>query len=422
MRKLFDINTWREVFETLKKNKKRTLTTMSGVFWGLLLLTLLLSFGEGFINGQKLVFNALGDNGNINVVVPETTSTPYLGYAKDRTIYLTEKDCQALLANFPSITSIETMVTNWQGYTLYANGVKASASMLCGVSPNYFYTMKVNVVEGRLLNPKDEAQKTHNCLLGLNLAKRLFPEESPIGKTIQLLNTSYAVVGVIEPVSDNFSISGDLRSQIIIPQSLMTSLYVPEGNFQALIIVFKNDLKKPSELSQSLLSFLQKRHDIAPNDQSAIRVFDTSQMVRISNAMILGISILVWVVGMGTLLAGIIGITNILLVSISERTKEIGIRKALGARNKDIRFQILLESFTITFIAGILGTALGVGIMLVINSLMKKGSNAILYHPLIPTSVAFITILIIAISGLLAGILPLSRALKIDTIKALQDE
>lgn len=294
--------------------------------------------------------------------------------------------------------------------------------MLYGVSPNYFYTMKVNVVEGRLLNPKDEAQKTHNCLLGLNLAKRLFPEESAIGKTIQLLNTSYAVVGVIEPVSDHFSAFGDLRSEIIIPQSLMTSLYVPERNFQALIIVFKNDHKKPSELSQSLLSFLQKRHDIAPNDQSAIRVFDTSQMVRISNAMILGISILVWIVGMGTLLAGIIGITNILLVSISERTKEIGIRKALGARNKDIRFQILLESFTITFIAGILGTALGVGIMLVINSLMKKGSNAILYHPLIPTSVAFITILIIAISGLLAGILPLSRALKIDTIKALQDE
>lgn len=422
MQRLFDRSTWTEVFETLKKNKKRTLTTMAGVFWGLLLLTLLLSFGEGLINGQRRAFNALGDDGQVVIVSPSLTTIPYKGYAKDRPIYLTDQDCKALKASFPAINTIETIVTNWSRRgSIYANGIKNTYFMLYGVSPNYFNVMKVKLLEGRRLTIKDEMQQTHNCLLGVDLAKKLFPEGGAVGSAVQLQDASYTVVGIIQPESDNFAVFSNIRNDVIIPQSLMLSLYIPTRNYAGLVIHYRDIGVSSQELTDSIQSFLKERHSVAPEDKAAISIFDASQVLNLSNALMRGISILVWIVGIGTLLAGIVGITNILLVSISERTKEIGIRKALGARNKDIRFQILLESFTITFIAGMLGSALGIGIMLLVDKALGS-ENSIFLQPIIPTAVMFIIIFIIAISGLLAGLLPVSRALKIDTIKALQEE
>lgn len=424
MLKILDIDTWSEVFETLKKNKKRTLTTAAGVFWGIFLLTLLLASGQGLINGQKRTYEALGGSGQIVIITPSKTALPYHGYAKNRFIYLRDNDCQILKKKYPAISAIETVVTDWNwGGTMKCKGKQTNYSLILGCSPHYFDIMQVVLLEGRLLTTKDNLQEAHNCIIGEELAKRLFPQGSAIGEIVQFQNSSFKVVGVVRPMTDNMTIYAPIESSVVIPQKLMTSLFVPGIHYSGLIISLDaNKLsKEKSSIGEQILKDLKERHNIAPEDKTAIDFFDVSQMVALSKGLILGISILVWIVGIGTLLAGIIGITNILLVSISERTKEIGVRKALGARNRDIRFQILLESFTITFVAGVLGMTLGTALMLIVDIFLGTNNN-IFFHPLPPSYITILILAIVALAGMLASVLPIAKALKIDPIKALQNE
>lgn len=421
---LFDANTWQEVFHTLSLNKKRTLTTASGVFWGLFLLTILLSLGEGMNNRFSMTFSGVGNGGNVLLFSANETTIPYDGYGKGRYLSFNLNDVSALKAKIPDLKEIYYYVRHPQSYrTKIYNGEKSEdISAYLAAKPGYFENESVvEVVEGRLLNAQDEILYRRVCLLGDELADKLFPEESAIGHTVKIENMIYTVVGIIKPINDNFSIFTNVKEDVFIPRSIMHKLFTDPEKIDMIIVYWKPGGATGEALQRDITTFLQKRHHVSPEDKSAIESFDASSIVRASNLMVFGLEFFVWVVGIGTLLAGIIGVSNIMLVSLSERTREIGIRRAIGAPRRAIFSQIILESFTITFLAGVLGVSLGVGLMLLINDIIGENAD-MFYKTLISPGITVVIILVISLAGVLSGLLPAYRALHIKTIQALQEE
>lgn len=424
MRRLFDADTWSEILHTLRINKRRTITTAGGVFWGLFLLVILLSFGEGIVNQQNRSLGIMASSGNMFVFYTGRTSQPYAGYAKGRTIYFNEKDIKALYSRFPQLDKIDYMlyVEEMPNREITSQGRRATIENFLAATPAYFEENVMSVVEGRSLNMQDEYHRRSCCLLGEFVASQLFPNGDAVGSTIKVMNTYLTIVGTVKPASDNFYVGTGFRSDVIIPLSLMQSLFVTDGNLTNLIITFNEEkTADPEKLFNNVKSYLGERKKISPDDENAIMGFDVSAFPRLSKMLIVGITLLVWIVGIGTLLAGVIGVSNILLVSIAERTREIGIKRAIGAQKGSIRTQILLEATTITSLSGILGVSLAILLMFLVDSGVGENSS-FLYNVMIPWHLAILIILIVVLAGILAGILPAARALRIDPIKALQEE
>ncbi|MDP4278245.1 MAG: ABC transporter permease [Bacteroidota bacterium] len=419
---MFDLDKWQEIWLTITKNKTRSVFTAFGVFWGILMLTILLGTGNGLENGMKE--GVQGFSTNSCFFFSDLTSLPYKGLKKDRAWNMHNSDIKAINSQVKHIKTLSPMLFGNGSDKNTVRGDKSGTFNVLGVYDNYKNIESQEFLYGRYINKIDVDEVRKVCYIGNNVYENLFsPGEDPIGKSIRCNGIYYTVIGVGSGKS-NISINGNSKDQVVLPFSTMQRAYNQGDTIHALAATAEDNYDAEL-LEQQIKTVLKAQNNIAPADDRAVGSFNIAKMFKTFTYLFLGIRILIWIVGVGTLLAGAIGVSNIMLVSVRERTKEIGIRRALGARPKDIISQILNESLVLTAVAGFLGLCLGVGILAVFDNIinnMPPGSDIFIKNIVIKFDVALLASFILILMGLLAGMLPAWRAMKIKPIEALSEE
>lgn len=419
---MFDIDKWQEIWHTITRNKTRSFFTAFGVFWGILMLTLLLGTGNGLENGMKEEIKGLATNSCF--FFTEQTSLPYKGFRKGRTWNMRNADMVAIKANVSSLKYLSPMLFGGSSENNTVRGDKAGTYRVKGCYPNYMGIEAQNILYGRYINDVDIQGVRKVCYIGKNVYEKLFnPGEDPIGKTIRSNGIYYTVIGVGSGMS-NVQIGGRSDDSVVLPFSTMQRAY-NQGDIVHFLAATAKDGYDAGLMEEEIKTIVKSQNSIAPEDERALGSFNISEQFKMFNYLFLGIRILIWIVGTGTLLAGAIGVSNIMLVSVRERTKEIGIRRALGARPANIISQILNESLVLTAIAGFVGLSLGVGILSLFDTIINnlpEGSDIFLRNIIIKFDVALGASFILVVMGMLAGLLPAWRAMQIKPIEALSEE
>ncbi|NDW10907.1 ABC transporter permease [Dysgonomonas sp. 520] len=417
---MFDIDKWQEIWATISRNKTRSIFTGFGVFWGIFMLVILLGLGNSFTGGIAKQVDGFAVNSCF--FASRLTSEPYKGFRKGRSWNMNNRDLEVIKQRATALEYISPMLFGHNGAKNVVRGQRTFTSEVRGVYPDHFKIEQQYVLNGRLFNDLDIKYNRKSCMIGKKVYEALFDKgENPIGHYIKANGIYFQIVGVMKPKS-NASIGGDVESSVYIPFTTMQQAY-NLGD----VIYFMGCTAKPgyevSVLETQITEILKKNHNIAPDDKKAVMSINLETQFKMFTYLSLGVEILIWIVGMGSLLSGIIGIMNIMLVTVRERTREIGVRRALGAKPRSILTQIMSESLVLTFIAGFLGLALGVLILELIRQGMMMGTeDSFFIPPFISIGKALAALLILSVSGLLAGLLPASRALQIKAIDAIRDE
>jgi len=419
---MFDLDKWQEIWLTITRNKTRSIFTAFGVFWGILMLTILLGSGNGLERG--MYSNVDGFATNSCFFWTERTSENFKGFKKNREWSMHNSDMQVIAANIPEIEYLTPMLFGNRSENNTVRGDKSGTFNVRGYYPNYTHVEEQKILYGRYVNDIDIQGKRKVCYIGKNVYAALFtPGSNPIGQVIRSNGIYYSVIGVGSGVS-KIQIFGRSEDMIVLPFTTMQSAY----NQGDIIHVIAATTKKGFEVSfiqKEITKILKSRNNIAPDDEKAVGSFNISKEFKTFSNLFLGIRILIWIVGLGTLFAGAIGVSNIMLVSVRERTKEIGIRRALGAKPRDIITQILYESLILTSIAGFVGLSLGVGILAFFDNIisnMPPDSGFFIKNVMIQFDIALLASFVLIAMGLLAGMLPAWRAMQIKPIEALSEE
>ncbi|MBB6276375.1 ABC transporter permease [Porphyromonas circumdentaria] len=421
MKKLFDSDTWREVFTTLKSNRRRTVVTAMGLFWGIFLLVILLSVGYGFNNSMQRELRGIAHN--TLTTIPTTTTQAYKGFAKGRVWSFTKADIETLRQRHSEITCITPVNFNsGREETLIHADRRVPVHNVLGVHTDYFKILSLRVLEGRLLNEIDEREERNHCLIGQEIREQLFGSEPAIGQQVEYKGSSYTVVGVVKQASENINMFGSTNRMMLLTNEAIRHKNGDGELIDALVFSVSPHIQDTQRVLDRVNHTLRMLHDVAPDDTGAMMSFDLSQFFQMMDMLLISIYFLVWFVGIGTIISGIVGVSNIMLVTIRERTREIGVRRALGARPRDIIWQILLESVTLSTLAGMAGFIPSILLMIGVNSLLESSPSSFIYHPIIPFEVALLAVFIVVVSGILGGLLPVTRAIKIKAIEALRDE
>ncbi|SEF66111.1 ABC transporter permease [Parabacteroides chinchillae] len=419
---MFDIDRWQEIWITITRNKTRSLLTCFGVFWGILMLVLLLGSGKGMQNG--IFKNVNGFATNSCFFYTDRTAEPYKGYRKGRNWSMRNRDLEAIKQKVQGIKYISPMHWGPQGNNNVVKGQKAGSYNVRGVYPDYFNIETQHIYYGRLLNEIDLQEKRKVCLIGTRVYEVLFkPGEDPTGQYIRVNGIYYQVVGVIK-AKPRASIGGRTEESVMLPFSTLQQVTNNGDKFWFLCITGE-DGYSCDKIMDDVKTLLKAQNEISPTDPQAVGSFSIAKQAETFNMLFLGIDILVWLVGMGTLLAGIIGVSNIMMVTVKERTKEIGVRRALGAKPANIITQVMSESLVLTALAGLIGLALGVFLLDVVNRVLESGgsnSDTFFTNPEININTAIAATIILLFSGLLAGLIPAWRAMQIKAIDAIREE
>ena len=420
---MFDFDGLKEIWQTITRNKTRSLLTAFGVFWGIFLLVILSSTGNGFENG--LMRQVEGVTPNTGFFFANTTSEPYKGYQKGRNWSLQMADLEAIREAFPCIKAISPEASLWSSEdknVIY--GSRGASFTVKGVMPEYNDIQRSKIIKGRYINDTDIASNRKVCLLGKKVYETMFEKgEDPLGKMLKVNGIYFQVVGVVRSYTENININGTIDESVLLPFTTMQQVYGLGDKIHFFAIVADDDTPIES-FEDDLKLLLKERHDIAPNDETAIASFNLSEIFKAFKGLFLGIHILIWIVGLGTLMSGVIGVSNIMLVTVKERTREIGVRRALGAKPRNIIGQVVSESLLLTVLAGLVGLCIGVGIMAIVGIITANmpSDNAMFQDPNLGFGAAVAATIIIIISGLLAGVLPAWRAIQIKAIDAIREE
>ena len=407
-----------EIFFTLKQNKLRTLLTAFGVFWGIFMLILLLGAGRGMENGIWQDFGS--DVLDFIIVNSGETGVAYKGMGLGRKIKLDQADIDAI-RNQVSGVRVIAGETQRYGETVTFNDKNASTP-IHGIPDEFFDGIKVDVpfTLGRKVNSFDVNDIRKVAVIGTTVAERLFPPGAePVGQNIRLKDVVLKVVGVFHDKGNR----GRNSENTFIPQSTYQKLYGDGGRIDA-IWLRPNAGVEPFELEKRVVDLVKRRHDVSPDDTRGVSSFNMAEPAKRVNGLFVGISIFIWFVGLGTLTAGIVGISNIMIITVKERTREIGIRKALGATPFSIVSTLLLESLLVTGFAGYLGLVCGIGLIELIAFGIRKSGAQLPYfeNPEVNFGVAITAIVLLVVVGLLAGLVPALRAAKITPIEAMKAE
>lgn len=414
---MFDIDKYKEIWQTISRNKLRSFLTGFGVAWGILLFVVIFGVGNGIQKGFQDAFAGISPNSLF--IFPNLTSQEYKGFNTGRYWTLNNEDLLLLKNNIAGIKHISAMIFGEGGTTGYKD--KSGDYFYKGVDANYSKIEVIHILQGRDFNPLDIQEKRKICIIGKRVYEELFEKgEDPIGKQISVNGIYYNVVGVAD-ASENITIVGATAENILIPLTTMQQI-TNYGKTIDMISLAAYENVNIKDVGSKVRSLLKSKHTIAPTDDAAIMTFNLEEYFTMFNNLFIGIKILVWIVGMGTLFAGAVGISNIMLVSIRERTKEIGIRRALGAKPNVILRQIIGESLFLTFFAGYIGFFIGILILGVINNIMNLTENTIVFNMQLSFGMAVLALSILVITGMAAGIIPAKYALKIKAIDALRDE
>lgn len=406
-----------EIWTSVRRNKLRTFLTGFSVAWGIFMLVILLGSGNGLKNG---VLSNLG-NYAINSIdlYGGRTSKPWKGYEKGRHIRLNINDLEILQREFPEIDKIAAK--GWYSAQAITRNDKFANASLCGALPQTAEIEGIELAAGRYINEEDIRRFRKSIIIDEPLQRLLFKDEEPLGKQIKLDGLTFTVVGVYK---------GDAQrtnSTCYIPLTTGQLIYKAndlEINTIAITVQGIDTDKAMDDFEQRLLRRLAAEHDFAPDDKSALWIDNTLEHYKSMMIVFGGINLFVWIIGMGTLLAGIVGVSNIMLVTISERTAEFGIRKALGARPSSIVRLILTESVMLTAAFGYMGMVLGVAVMEAVNhhlvaSQQVSDGPTVFLNPTLDIGVAASATLVLVLSGLVAGYIPARRAAQLKTIDAI---
>ena len=416
---IFDVDFWTEVFLTIKSMRTRSLMTAFGVFWGIFMLTLLIGAGMGLDNGVAGQVKEL--DANLLWIIPQETSMPYKGFGRDRQWKLDSSDETVIRQHLGSAvqTFSATMMADFQNVTY---GYQNYQYQVLGVTPQFLGAVPQRVLEGRFINDIDLWEHRKVCVIGIHIAEAFFGDAAKaLGKMIDVNGTILTVVGVSKSTNDQIRMGADLSESVLMPLPTAQVAYGRGAEVDAVSIILRHNVPIEQYRPQ-IEALIKENNSVHPADAAAMLSMTLGDQTSMYLNVIAGINLLIWIVGIGTFVAGLIGISNIMLITVRERTQEIGVRRAIGAQPANIVAQLLMESFTLTFVAGLVGLSLAIWLLVAADHMLPQGDNMVFSHPIVPFWTAIISLVLLMCGGLLAGWLPAKRALDIKPIDALREE
>lgn len=416
-----DIDSYREILDTLTRNKSRSLLTGFGVFWGVFMLVALIGGGQGL--KEMLESNFEGFAQNTAMIWSQQTSKPYKGFRKGRWWEMDYKDMERLRQRIPELDVIAAALRggSWgRTYTAYY-GDQTTQPRIQGVTPEFASIVSPKMYYGRYINDMDIREYRKVCVLGKKIYKDLFKEGGdPCGKRIRIDSTYYEIVGVDFNTSGVMNFNGRTDEKVTLPLTLVQRTF-NRGTEVDIIAVTGREGVVMSKLAPRIRETIARAHYIDPTDEQGVAVLNTEVLFQLLNNLFRGVNFLIWLVGLGTLLAGAIGVSNIMMVTVRERTTEIGIRRAIGATPRMILSQIISESIVLTLVAGMSGILLAVLILQMLE-LGNTEDGILLAHFQIGFWTALFAALVVSAMGVLAGLAPAARAMSIKPVDAMRDE
>ena len=418
MKPLFDTDTFREILDSILRNRSRSLLTGFGVFWGVFMLMLLTGGGQGL--KDLLVQNFEGFAQNTCIVATSTTTKPYKGFKKGRTWDLEYADVDRLKAMVPELETVSPSVSLW-GKSVTRDENTSSRAVVKGARADYSNIETPKIKYGRWINDADNLQERKVCVIGKRVYEELFPEGgSPLGERISIDGSYYTVIGVDWRDSGGININGRASDAVTIPINQARKAYNLGNTVHLLCFTAKEGITM-SDVTPRVREIISRQHYIDPTDEQAMFLLNTQLIFGIVDNLFKGINFLIWLIGLGTLLAGVIGVSNIMMVSVKERTTEIGIRRAIGATPRQILGQIISESIVLTLVAGMVGIVFsvlilsGVELAMTTDGVLKAAFQ-------VPFGTAVLAALLLTVLGVLAGLMPALRAMQIKPVDAMRDE
>lgn len=419
---MFDADRWIEIWVTITRNKTRSLLTCFGVFWGILMLVILLGTGTGFKNA--IFKNVDGFATNSLFFFTDRTSEPYRGFNKGRYWEMRNRDLEAIQREVKGIDAISPIIWGDRSDKNIVYGQVAGTYNVKGVYPDYFNIERQNLHFGRLLNDIDLRERRKVCLIGSRICEELFKNENPCGKYVRVNGLYYQVIGVVKQIASGVNIGGRAESSVFLPFSTMQQT-LNQGDILHFLCMSAIPGHPIQQMIDNVTDLLKRQNEIAPTDPQAVTVLNLAAQFGMFENLFAGIDILVWLVGLGTLLAGIIGISNIMMVTVKERTREIGVRRAIGAKPWNIISQVMSESLTLTAMAGLLGLSAGVFLLDMVDkilTLQPASDDIMIVNPGVNIGTAVAATIVLLCCGMLAGLIPAWRAMQIKAIDAIRDE
>lgn len=412
----FDIDRFREILDTLSRNKSRSFLTGFGVFWGVFMLVALLGGGQGL--KEKLQGNFEGFATNSAIIWAQPTTKPYAGFRKDRMWSMVYGDVERLKLQVPELATVSPVLSHWGGSATYDDR-KTSCTMK-GLLPDYQRVEAPQMFYGRYINDMDVSQNRKVCVIGKKVYKDLFPSGGdPCGKRICVDNIYYDVVGV-DYSAGNMHVNGRNESSVVVPLTMMQKAYNLGDSVHMICVTAKPGVTMGS-ISDKMRTVIAGAHKIDPTDEKGVMVFNTEVLFGMLDNLFSGVNFLILLVGIGTLLAGAIGVSNIMMVTVRERTTEIGIRRAIGATPRNILGQIIAESMILTAVAGMSGILFAV-LVLEMLELGNTSDGIVSAHFQVSFWTAVGAAVLLALLGVLAGLAPALRAMSIKPVDAMRDE
>ena len=412
-----DIDSYREVLDTLTRNKSRSLLTGFGVFWGVFMLVALIGGGNGL--KEMLNQNFAGFATNSAMVWAQPTTKAYKGFRKGRMWQMDYKDVERLRHRVPEL-DVATPLLFSNGGMAYYGDRKASIGVN-GALPDYQKVNEPKMFYGRYLDEADIRDHRKVCVIGKKTYKELFKEGGdPCGKKIRIDSIYYQVVGVDYNMSDGMSFGSEAGTTVILPLTLMQQTY-NRGHAVDMIAMTGRKGVVMSKIAPRIRETIAHAHYVDPTDEQGVMVFNTEVLFLLLDSLFRGVNFLIWLVGLGTLLAGAIGVSNIMMVTVRERTTEIGIRRAIGATPRMILSQIISESIVLTLVAGMSGILFAVLILQMLE-LANTEDGILAAHFQVGFWTAIAAALAVSLMGVLAGLAPAARAMSIKPVDAMRDE
>ncbi len=412
---MFSFDRWQEIYMTLQKNQMRTFLTGFSVAWGIFMLIILLGSGNGLENGVKEQFRGGAINGIW--LASGTTSIEYKGLKTGREIKFTDQDYNMVKTTLQGYDHISARL--FMGTLLTSRHDEYGSFFVSPSHPDYGFIKEVQLTDGRFLNPIDIREYRKVAVIGEKVKTELFKGKDSVamGEYISIRGVPFKVVGIFQ----DFGRDDNEQRRIYIPISTAQRIFYGDNTINQIAFTTGNATPAEAEaMAEHAKQMLARQHSFDPEDKMAIDVMNKSENVKQVMSLFAGIRLFDWIIGIGTIIAGVVGVSNIMMISVKERTKEIGIRKALGATPASIIGMIIQESLIITGLAGYIGLVLGVGLLQLISS--KMPPSDFFRNPQADISIAIGATILLIVAGALAGLFPALKAAGIRPIEALRDE
>ena len=415
---IFDIDNWREIGATLGRNKTRTFLTGFGIFWGVAMLAILMGGSRGAEDMIRRQFAGFATNSG--AMSGAYTNMPYKGNPSNRKIEIDLTDVERIRSSVPGLSTIVPVFMSHSAVSC-RNGRYTYSGSAQGMEPDYLKVNEPKIYAGRFINEADESGARKVLVLGKKIADELFPGEPfPVGKTMIMNDVSYSIVGIVGS-DTQVNLGGRPEEMVMLPSSTFRKAFPDRDKVDFVMFVAKDGIRL-SDLKSQILGTVYRRYNIHPDDSGAVFFMDISKEFEKVETLFTGISLLAFFIGFSTLMAGVIGIGNIMWVIVKERTQEIGIRRAIGAKPRDIITQVLCEGIAMTAVAGTAGICFATLALGITHYITNQDGNPVVAHFQMTFGYAVEIMVLFVVLGTLAGLIPSFKAMKIKPIEALNDK